>query len=525
MSNNDNERTYKSFNTQKYYIEVKMWNPDGYSLTLNPQAIMHMVIEDDLHFWPVRGFLVYENPFEIIERKFVSDQDIKNTYGDSQTSTDLLGVKAYIFRNDGRDYLDITIKPEVSQTPNEDLSVTTLPDEPWKLEYHCVIYDKEDIDVNNLTQKLKKFYFWDVDYQKMLDQKIEWSTATSDQNPTKRQKGNNYIPSLATDEERMMYTGTAIKDILDSNKFYTSDDIFDKGSTQIFNTNYNDRNIWENVNYLLQHHMSEKTKADTTEEVDVCVFSKNRYTGYFELEPLHSIFKKAGYQSNDPKEYQIEHLMMEDIGDVTTSISPFKSPVLDKLDATKDVKINKLKKYQFVDMSAGDSTNEMVTTPVYSYDFKTKTFSLNIADSNVITLTDKLNKIYIENKLLSVNGTHPLLTLNNMKTNNTSIHPIYSVHSEKPIILRKGLGRLLYSGLFLNECLSFQLEGATIRKSGRFIAIDRQTNSDNTLDYKLCGQWFITGVKHVFFHNMYLNEMVAVKMHTYDDLNLMTEVD
>jgi Na+-transporting NADH:ubiquinone oxidoreductase subunit NqrF len=84
---------------------------------------------------------------------------------------------------------------------------------------------------------------------------------------------------------------------------------------------------------------------------------------------------------------------------------------------------------------------------------------------------------------------------------------------------------MLYASLFLNGCLFYQMEGATIRRAGRFVGIDRETYTDNTLDYKLCGQWFVTAVKHNFFRNVYVNQITAVKNYAHTSLKLKTDVD
>jgi hypothetical protein len=519
--NNDSQRTYKLFNLQKYFIEVKLHNPDGDILILNPEAMLQLVIEDDLHFWPTRGFFVYENPYEIIERKMSSNDEIENSQLDASTRAALKNLKPYTFRNDGKDYLDITIRPEVEE--DTDLPIKKLDPKLWELHFKCVIYDKEDIEVQDITRKLKKFYFWDKDYQKMLDNHIQWSTATSTLNESKRAQGSLYVPSQATDDQRKMYTGDAIKSILLDNNFNIDENNFDRGSSKIFYSTFQDKDIWDNIDYILRHHISAKTTGqEPIDESDICIFTKNEYEQQFELIPINKLFKKAGNDVNIPLEYQLEHLFFDETGN--PSNSPYKAPFLNTTDTTRDVKTTKIKKYRFVDMSTADNTQLIVTMPVHSYDYKHKTFSISMQNSNVETLDEKIKKIYIENNLLSKNGSHTLLTLNQDKIKNNKISPIFSIRANKPSVTKKGLGSLLYSSLFFNECLAFQVDGSTIRKSARFVGIDRQTNSDNVLDYKLCGQWFVTNVKHNFFHNMYTNEVIAVKMHSYDNLNISKEV-
>lgn len=519
--NNDSQRTYKNFNLQKYFIEVKLHNPDGDEMILNPESMLQLVIEDDLHFWPIRGFFVYENPYEIIERKMVTNDAIENSQLDANSRTSLKNLKPYNFRNDGKDFLDITIRPELDE--NSDLQIKKLDPKLWELNFKCVIYDKEDIEVQDITKKAKKFYFWDADYQKMLDKHISWCTATSKLNSTYKSNPKKYDPSQATDEERKMYTGEAIKDILLESGFSVNDTEFNRGDTKIFYNSYNDMDIYDNIEYILQQHMGNKIiGSQNSDEPDICILRKERANEQFTLIPIHDIFNKAGSSVDLPLEYQLEHLFFDETGEPANS--PYKAPYLNTPDNTKDVKITKIKKYRFVDMASVDNTNIILTTPVHTYDYKTKTFSISIENSNVGGLEEKLKKMYIEKKLLSKNGAHPLLTLNNDKLNNQRVSPTYTVRSNKASVNKVGIGRLLHDSLFFNECLSFQVDGATFRQSGRFIGIDRQTSSDNTLDYKLCGQWFVTNVKHVFFHNMYSNEVLAVKMHSYDNLNISKDV-
>jgi hypothetical protein len=69
--------------------------------------------------------------------------------------------------------------------------------------------------------------------------------------------------------------------------------------------------------------------------------------------------------------------------------------------------------------------------------------------------------------------------------------------------------------------MRFQAVGLPIRQTGRFIGIDRMSFSDNKMDYKLLGQWFTTNVKHIFRGDgSYVNEVYAVKLHSYDDLKI-----
>lgn len=529
MSNgaNDLVNNIKMYNGTTYYMYVRLYNPDGDEIVFTNDAITELVIKDELTFWPVNGFLIYENPYEIMESKFVSNSDITNEAIPAAIQIELKNRKPYRFRNDGKDFLDITIRPQLEG--GEGLPVQNFPPELWEIKYTCVIYDTEDLPASNLSKKSKKFYFWDSDYQKMLENNIQWSTATSSLNPAKL-ASPSYVASLATDEQRKMTTGLAIKSILQDQGFAIDTANFDKGSTKILYTTWQDMNIWSHIEYILQNHMSEKTTGTDTipgDLIDICIFNKDRHTAKFELQSLYKYFEKAGSTATTPGDYQIEHLFFDEVArsdqaDQTTS--PYKAPITATIETKKDIKIDIIREYKFIDMSGGDNTHYLVTTPVHSYNFQTKTFSIHLSTSNMTTLNDQIKAHYITKKLLSKNEAHSLINVNQTKLENKRVRPVYSVRSDMNHINAAGLGKLLKTSIFLNQGLHFQIDGAPFRQSGRFIGIDKKTFSDNNFDYKLCGQWFVTDVVHYFKSNQYKNEVTAVKIHSYDDLNMKTTV-
>lgn len=520
MNNNYSNSPSKLINNQTYKYYVRLYNDDGYSQILNPAMIFQLVIEDDILFWPERGFLIYENTEEIFERKFASSEGIETLDAENAARVSLKDKEPYVFRNDGRDYLDIIILPETMLTT--DLPIKNLKKEIWELANRYVVYDKEDIESPDNVNKIKKLYFWDREYQKMLETKTQWSTATSALN---KSNTGSYDAAQASDDEREMPTGDAIKDILKTNGFEIDEGNFDSGAVKIFHSCYNDQNIWDNINYLLKYHVAKPQEGTSLNNVcDICVFKKDRHNHKFELVPISQIFKKAGAQADNPLEYQIEHLFFEERGSPVYT-NRLKAPLLNELDTTKDVMTTKIRNYQFVDMADSDSTHNLVTHQVHSYDFKNKTFIMNTTHGQVDKVEENIGKLYIDKKLLTYNGIHPLITLNKTKTENKSIKPVYSILPSMASIQSHGSAKLLYTGIFLNQCIKLKLDGSTIRRSGRFLGIDRETLTDNTFDYKLCGQWFTTNIKHVFYHDKYFNEILAVKVHSADDLKRSKTVD
>ena len=42
---------------------------------------------------------------------------------------------------------------------------------------------------------------------------------------------------------------------------------------------------------------------------------------------------------------------------------------------------------------------------------------------------------------------------------------------------------------------------------------------------KICGQWFVTGAKHVWNQGRYVNDICAVKVHMYNDNGVSEDVE
>lgn len=518
----------KMFNSQFYRFEIKILPYEGDEITLNPDALIQLVIEDDMFFWPKRGFIVFQNGFDTFEGAV--DTEVLDGLLDAkqiQIYKDK-NKQGFIFRNDGKDRISIKVKPIIA-IPDADLAnANDALEEPndrgWLINISANIYDKEDPMVNKLTDKIKKLYFWDERYQKMLERNLEWSTATSKLNP------NSYKnPYTLKDSERTLLTGEAIKDILVNNMGYTIDeDNFDKGSTKVFHNSPSDYNVWDNIDYLLSNHASEKKLK--SENSDICIFTYDNFTDKFQLMPLQNILNKAGNDVNNPKEYQIEHLFLEDMAEMDTGSSAgsvWMAPFLDKLDMNKDVKMCKIKKYSFVDMAGIDSVNSIITTASHTYDSRTKTFIKNCRQSQIANIPNQIKNDYIQPYMLGgKGGASPYLNLNLNKIKNKKVANYYTPVPNKNVLNKLSYGKLVNKSFFLNQSILLELEGSTNRKIARFVGIDRLINNNtNEFNGKLCGQWLITYVKHNFYKNSYINELICIKPHTYEKINIREDIE
>jgi hypothetical protein len=513
------ERKIKQFNLQNYLFEVSLLPYGGDEVFINPEAILQLVFEDSLFHFSKKGFILFQNGYEMFEREV----DVNNFYGKigSKELSDM-NKEGYVFRNDGKDKIKIKIKP-IKSKESEAADLEEPPDSVWLIEFVGNIYDFEDPMVNELSSKCKKLYFWNENFQKMVERDLDWSTATSTLN--ENTKKPNFEAYLAKDEEREMLTGEAIKDILKNKMGFEIDEAeFDKGSTKIFHTANGQSNVWRNIEYLLENHLSEKVLNG--EYYDICFLQYNEKTKQFQLTPLTKIFEKAGNDVNNPKEFQVEHLLLEDIGNLTgDNINEnWMAPILKQYDPEKDVKIVKLKKYSFSDLSGVDSLKVLITTPIFMYDRKNKTFKKSVEKSIISDIPKNLEKDYIEPYFLFKEpATH--INLNKVKKQNLKVNNIFTPIVNEKVLEKLGHSRLIFSSIFLNLCLTVESEGSTIRRSGRFVGVDRLTKNNTDFDYKIGGQWFIVNVKHNFFKNSYSNEITCVKPHTFKKIQVEEDID
>jgi len=513
----------KQFNSQQYLFEITLLPYDEAvePVKINPDAVVQLVIEEELLIGCEKGFLTFQNSNEMFQRQIKNIGDT-NLSAKAKSAFNNVG---YIFRNDGKDRLHIRIKP--IKTPNLDNpEIDEVPDEGWLKEITANIYDVEDPMVNDIGSKLKRLYFHDHKYQKMterdllsVDNKI-WSTATSKMNP-------NYgevAPSLATDEQRKMFTGDAIRDILENSLgFEIDEDNFDIGRTKMFHTATAGSSPLDNITYLWEHHLSEKQLP--SEYYDISLILCDPDTEKFQFMPLSKIFENAGKGINEPGIYQIEHLFIEDVGTQDKADKVWMAPVLRTYDPNLDVKITKLKKYSFTEMSGVDSTRDLVSKSVHTYDSKSKTFSKHSADSQIKDVPNALQQDYITDKLFVKGNENTNIDLNKIKTDNLKHSYKFTPIADGDVAQRLGHASLILKSIFFNNCLTVELEGSTNRRVGRFIGVDRYHNNENEFDYSMCGQWLITRISHNFFKNSYVNEVNMVKPQVYDKITFNKEED
>lgn len=486
----------KTFGGQLFEIIITLDNHSSDETYILPNAhVIEMAIEENLLNWPYKGYITYSNKNEGIERNISDD--------------------AWFYRMDARDELNIKVK-----IVDEDVRAN-YPPEIWEMDLDFIIYDMEDLPATNIKTKKKRIYFWDKRYQMMMDKKIYWSTVTA-----QKLKNAAYLK----DEERSMLSGEAIKSLLTDAAGYQDaidEENWDIGISKTMHVSPTENSIVDDLNVILGGHVSEKKN-------DVAIFKyNNRIDKKWQLIPIHEFFKKAGKTPENPGDWQLEHLFFEDVESDQGNTTPYRAPYNQKdLSFEVDIKIaeyNKISTYEFVDMSGVDNTNALVSKPVYFYCFANKTFGMDYADHEIEKVREDFKEMYTD-ELLPAGKAQPIFTLNKTKKDQINVKPEFTYsyfdYDVKNDRYADGRNKILYAGLMLNEFIKFRLLGSPHRTVGKFVGIDRRTSNDKyKFDKKICGQWFVTGVKHIWNHNRYVNDLCAVKVHMYDDNGVDEDVE
>lgn len=496
---------YKLQGRQTWETEIKLV---GSKKPLEPAAVKEIYIEEDVFNYFTRGYIVVDAWHEGMEREAQEPVD---------------GVEYWHFRNDSRDEFEMKINPKTMLN----VESVDLPPEVWSWEHKYVIYDKEDMG-QGYDEKVKKLYFWDKNYQLMMERKIQWSTTTGTRFFTPEPKEP---VAHATDLERSMPTGEAIASLLWDAGFdeYIDFDNWDIGGANIYYTTKAGETVLDALKYIYSKHVSK-------DFFDNCLLTRNRYTRKYQLIPFYKIFEFAGDDPSKPGPWQREHLFFEEtaegqynISDFVDSyqdetiISPWKAPLLNGVSYEIDIKSNQwgfIQSYYFTDMAGVDSSIAMVSKPVHTHWNKKNQFIMNFKDHEVEKTREDFIIPYRVDMVL---GRFPLYTLNRTKTDQIAIDHRYSLDStldpEQDVVTRlsKGRNETIFSTLFLNEVMAMQMYGSTHREAGMFIGIDRYGWSDNDFDWKMLGQWYVTSVVHNFKHEKYVNKLTMVKLHAYDE--------
>lgn len=562
----DSDFIFEAKYNQVFY-EVELWldNSGGESIQqrrpINPNSIVNLTIGDTLANWATVGTLTLMHAPES------KAGQTSNVFGQVIQDT----TRNYSFRSDGLDLLRIRMIPKIN--PSNGRSYSSESDKKfWTLSYLFSIYDSEEIDLPQgaknaagTTIKALKLYFWDCWYQRLKTRVIQYSTSKS--------TAKEIDPNLDNGTQGVVYTGQAIKEIIDiglseggvQNSLGSPIDTsiggglgfnysptasigldFDRGAAKIFYTSPAYATAYDSLMYIYNKHVSDARESSSSgpqpprggrpfsnQVFDFSLLIKEKGptekdVGRLMLKPISSFFQKAGKTQFEPKEYQIEHFFIQSYG----SDAPgklYKAPKNDGTSNTIDITspaYSYIQNYRFVDIAAITNSQEFCNRPVYSFDFKNRTYNIEYENNKVTTARKFIADKYIS-ELYSSGGGEDLFLINlEEEKRDLNFKPTFSNDGDNPDIRQSaGLQKLLKIGVFQNACINFRTLGLPFREAGRFIGIDKFEGVESgEFEDKFYGQWFIIDIKHVFESEIYYNDITAIKIHRFapSQLNLGT---
>jgi hypothetical protein len=521
---NNKRGSYHQIRDQYYYIEISLYNQiEGQEPLYVPFFFVDSItIHESLYNWITKGEIVFNSDFEIFARG-----------GDNKKSDEKAKVP-YIDRTDGRNRLSVIIYPVDASIDSgvikENIdSSDKFPKKYWEINHDFVVMNIEDLPVNNSQRKKKRYIFVDERYQILKEKNLEWSSAT-----IASKKLNKPAKSLK-DSEAAINPCEALKELLKIAS--TNGDAMPKikigfnknGSIDKPNIDLDKINEWdvgktENLCVLYPD-------ANTTALDDIfyilshCVSSNGfpvilDYGRSSEDKGWHLICF-SDYFKNSTKE-QVEWMIIED--GLTNSL-PYRprASMEDKSQIHNFTSLvaSRITSYQFSPMVAVDD-NRLLNSPYCFFNEHTGSFEIKKEENSINKLIEKLQEMakkglysFSENKrekpqiVLNANKTK---TEGQMSKNKLALNGPYSSHSSP-------LMQMLLDSVFLNQSLSFQSPGLTIRTPGKFIAIEKVGSfyEKNAFDDRFLGQWMMTNVSHLFTQGEYVTQVVANKIDMFSE--------
>jgi hypothetical protein len=500
-------------------ISIHLLNSEGYFISLSKEYITDLQVEDNFLRWWVTGYIDIKNEYDFLEKGLQATGKVDDP---SQVSQEQLAIKkdtnsTYVFRNDGEDYIAISI--EVPQAEN---------DFHHSMMYIVNVYDTEDINTNVQTDKIKRLYFRDEKYHRLKHMNLCWSTADKFNTV-----GSTHIRHLS-DVDRQLPTGDAIKHLLtialgDDTRFAGG---WDPGSTSMLYTSSVNSKCIDDLNYLLDHHVSSSTSGLST-----CVLMFDRGYKMWRIVSLLDVFAHAANWDEKTGKYFAGDLQQErfqlvaeatgDLSEEKTTPSTYRVPrggdgVYTNVNFEDSSTIKSIK---FKEMTSTDNLEALVTTPVHIHDNVAKRFYINQSEHNLASVYKKITGLlsYMVREKGSTTSTS--IDVRKTRANNKNMNHVYDtsdVSSDK-VLLSKSLNKNVLKGIMLSNSVEFIVPGEPLRQSGRFISIDPHSDSTDSTNSayhnKIYGQYLILSCTHRLQSGKYTNKLVGIKPYNYKSIH------
>jgi hypothetical protein len=505
-----------------FYAEISMYNQiEGQEpLYVDFFLVESFTIHESLFNWITKAEIVFNNDFEVFLRGSPLSKNNKTPF---------------IERTDGRNRIHIRIKPEnvtiIDGVISKDVNSTPKPKKYWEIDHDFVIASIEDIHVGNNQRKKRMYVLVDERYQILKEKNIEWSSeaiATKKKNAT----GNltdaetalnpndvlkDFLTIVSTNGDTMPKinigfddNGTIDKPNIPLDKIYLES--WDKGSSSNlvhFYTHANS-NALEDMYHILSHCISSDGFPVILD------YGRSSEDKGWHLNSLSYYFEKSTQE-------QVERLIIEDSLTLENN-----APYIPRASTSQGTETNnftsivasRITSYKYSPMVAVDD-NRLQNSPLCFYNEHTGYFEMLKQENSIKNLANKLKELASKGLYSFKNSSFgPQILLNVNKTKSTGQMTKYNFALNGPYGLKTApLSQMILDSVFLNQSVSFQCPGLTIRTPGKFIFIDRIGSGEkNAFDDRFLGQWMITNVSHLFTQDTYITEVVANKIDSFSSV-------
>lgn len=519
---------------QTYYIEIIFYNQIEGEMPISIPFfyIDSLIINETLRNWATSGSIVLNTPLEIFSRGNPFEY-FNGNGGKDEESYKLSKIKApYIERTDGRNKIGIRLYPLESKNNSVSETQTTFPKDKWEMSFDFIVTSIQDLPTPNAQVKKRKYEFIDERYQILSERNLEWSSAIL------AAKKINRKPYELTDEQKKINPNQLLKELIKiagtnpNPTFNSNGSLFvgfkegeniDTPSIPFANIDEENWDSGDSKNKIPYSTSAKHSALDDMNDILAsCVSSTGgpvilefgRYSDdkKWKLIPVSKLFESASSE-------QVEHLILEASSGLDSKNTPHVSRGPRDTGNVMSPIASRIQSYKFSPMVSVDD-NRITNSAVHYYDHATGSFHIKLKKNtaeNVINTLENYGKSGLYS-FKTKDGAQILLNLNKTKSSGLMLENKQSYIGSS---IYDGIthNQMVLDAIFLNQSLSFQTYGLTIRSPGRYIFVDRIDSADsNPFDDRFIGPWMITEVSHLFTQETYMTEVIAVKVDSFDKI-------
>ena len=455
----------------KYILEIFFVNSDGF-FKVQPNVFKQLEFRDNIYNPFLSITLVLRNNKNELESNMIS------------SPTENHGEAQFEFKGNSDEFVLVKFKPDLQTGP-----LNEKEQFPYQLELPCFIKDEEEFEEEG--NKYKIFELMDVKFRELSFPTKQWSTiqVLPDTQPV----------SQLSDDERAVYTGDALKNVIETfvSKNIINPDRWDRGLSKLFYSSSIDTTPMHIIDYIIENHVSEKNS-------DMCLLREDKF-GKLNFLSIKDIFD--GIQKNNqigPEMVGSFELPTEQDENGKDYRKPNKniSPLVANFPVTK---------YNYLNFSATSSLERLRSTNVVNYSFKDKKFNFYKKEGDIKNSIDYFNKNFLTN--VPAKNAHISFEPGENVLNRNLFTTMYST-SDESIARYEGRNELIKNMLYLSSNIELETNGNINLRSGKFINVIRNTNTDSKFERKLQGCYFILDTQHIINNTEYISNVIATKPYT-----------